>query len=71
MNVQPSDPAKSATSALENMKELHEWLSIWEKNVNFEKRTRTNNEDSGQNSTMEGGSRRRVKLPKTKNTNGV
>lgn len=52
-------------SPLENMKELHEWLTIWEKHVETDKRGR--NENSTEMTMTTQKPRKRVSIPK-KNT---
>jgi hypothetical protein len=49
-------------SPLENMKELHEWLTIWGKHVETEKRGRTDNSTEMTTTTQK--PRKRVSIPK-------
>lgn len=54
-------------SPLENMKELHEWLTIWEKHVETEKRGRT--DDSTEINIPARNPRKRVSIPKKSTVN--
>jgi hypothetical protein len=52
-------------SPLDNMNELHEWLTIWEKEVNKTSDKRTyDKRDTPIEKTVATGSRRRVSVPR-------